>query len=175
MKLVAVGLTFLALPAPIPGAGPLPGINIRLAWPSLGPGTTYYVQKSTNLRIWSNAVVTTATSASLPLSATRACVFRLGASNAPRQSSVTVAWKPVFAATNVAGYYLYYGKSTGNYTEHIDAGLNTSAKVENLLPDTTYYFAATSYTNARLESGYSEEMVWPPLLVLSIQSAPAGN
>ena len=67
--------------------------QVALTWGSLGPGTRYYVQTSTNLVTWTAATNTTATNVSLTLTRDAARMFRLSASNAPPQS-VTLAWDP---------------------------------------------------------------------------------
>ena len=83
--------------------------------------------------------------------------------------SVTLAWNPSVGATDVAGYFIYYGGTTGNYTNRIDVGLATSGVVSNLLGGATYYFATTVYTSSGLESEYSSEVMWqcPQLSPLS--------
>lgn len=58
--------------------------------------------------------------------------------------------------TDLAGYYIYYGETWGNYPNRIridNPGLTTYI-VENLLPR-TYYVVATSFNSAGVESGYS--------------------
>jgi hypothetical protein len=68
--------------------------------------------------------------------------------------SVTLAWNPD-SGTNIAGYALYYGTNSGNYTTRLDAGTNTAATATNLQPGLIYYFAVTAYNAARVESGRS--------------------
>jgi len=60
--------------------------------------------------------------------------------------------------TDLAGYKIYYGKSSGNYFSsiHIDNPGITTYMIENLSPD-TYFFAATAFNSAGVESRYSEE------------------
>lgn len=62
--------------------------------------------------------------------------------------------------TDLAGYKLYYGKSSRNYTNSItiDNASVTTYVVENLSPD-TYYFAATAFNLNGVESRYSGEAV----------------
>ncbi len=59
--------------------------------------------------------------------------------------------------TDLAGYKIYYGTSSGNYTKVINAGNVTSYTV-NDLPAGTYYFAVTTYDAQNIESGYSGEV-----------------
>ncbi|HLH54530.1 MAG TPA: hypothetical protein VKY92_13020, partial [Verrucomicrobiae bacterium] len=64
---------------------------------------------------------------------------------------------------------IYYGPGTRNYTNMVPVGSANSVSVSNLVSGTTYYFAATSYTLAGLESDYSAEALYtaPTNAVLS--------
>jgi fibronectin type 3 domain-containing protein len=77
------------------------------------------------------------------------------------KSSVTLAWDPV-AAPNVAGYRVYYGTSTGIYSQPqgsgLEAGTATTFTAMGLNGGTRYYFAATAYDNTGNESDYSNEV-----------------
>ena len=69
---------------------------------------------------------------------------------------VTVAWdenNPV-----PAGYILYWGTSSGNYTNSHDAGSATQYTVPDLQEGVTYYFAAKAYDGDGNESDYSTEI-----------------
>jgi hypothetical protein len=70
--------------------------------------------------------------------------------------SVTLAWDPS-VSTNVAGYRVYYGVASGNYTNSVTVGSATNATVSGLAGATTYYFAATAYDVNGLESDFSSE------------------
>jgi Fibronectin type III domain len=133
--------------------------RVALTWGSLGPGTQYYVQTSTNLLTWTTATNTTATNVSLAFVGGQARMFRLSVSNAPTRS-ITLAWDASVPATNVAGYTIYYGVSPGSYTDQVEVGLTTTGVVSNLVAGTTYYFVVTAYSPAGLESDYSSEVVW---------------
>jgi len=170
-RLIAGVLTLVALALPGRAVVMLPGTQGLLSWPSLGSGTTYYVQTSTDLSTWATTTITTAPNVSLSLSGNTMCVFRLLASGAPPQS-VTLFWNPGASTSVVAGYSLHYGTATGHYTGQIDAGLATSMAVTNLQPGGTYYFAMTAYTSSGEESGYSNEIVWQCPLLLNIQQLP---
>jgi len=80
--------------------------------------------------------------------------------------SVTLSWgAPTENAdgsplTDLAGYKIFYGKSSGIYNNEIridNPGLTTYV-VENLLPD-TYYFAAKSFNSLGVDSEFSGEAV----------------
>ena len=80
--------------------------------------------------------------------------------------SATLSWTPPTlnvdgtAVTDLAGYRLYYGTSSGNYTNEIeiDNPSITTYVVENLSPG-TYYFVVTAFNSVDEESGYSNEAV----------------
>jgi hypothetical protein len=111
------------------------------------------------LLTWTAATNTTATNVSLTFIGDNEMMFSLSASNAPPQSA-RLAWNPSVPSTNVAGYTIYYGGATGNYTNQLNIGLATNGVVSNLVAGRTYYFAATAYTSSGLESAYSDEVVW---------------
>ena len=71
-------------------------------------------------------------------------------------NKVVVSWSPS-TDPSTAGYCLYYGTLSGNYTTRIDNGTNTFTTVSNLQGGVTYYFAATAYDAAMVESAPSAE------------------
>ena len=68
--------------------------------------------------------------------------------------NVRLAWDPS-PEPLVTGYRLYYGTSSGEYTNVIDAGNRTDYTITGLAEGTTYYFAATAYTGTGDESTFS--------------------
>jgi hypothetical protein len=73
--------------------------------------------------------------------------------------SATISWTPPTSntdnspLTNLAGYRIYYGTSSGNLTQVLDLpnpGIS-SGVVDNLAPG-TWYFAVTSYNSGNVES-----------------------
>ena len=60
--------------------------------------------------------------------------------------------------TDLAGYKIYYGTASGNYTQNVDAGNVTTYTFNSLSDGQTYYFVATAYNLARVESSYSNEI-----------------
>jgi hypothetical protein len=61
--------------------------------------------------------------------------------------------------TDLAGYKLYYGTSSGNYTSMINVGnAATYTYTINNLARGTYYFAVTAYDTQNNESSYSNEV-----------------
>jgi hypothetical protein len=75
----------------------------------------------------------------------------------------------------VVGYFLYYGTASGAYTNQTDVGTNTTFTVTGLVAGSTYYFSATSYTAAGIESSYVPEVSYivPGILALTQDLASA--
>ena len=77
------------------------------------------------------------------------------------KSSVTLAWDPVVNA-NIVGYRIYYGTSTGTYTQPprngLDAGNVTTYTLQGLSGGRRYYFVATAFDATGQESDYSNEV-----------------
>src|SRR5579872_5721768 len=71
--------------------------------------------------------------------------------------AVTLSWDTSTDPT-VTGYNVYYGNSSRGYTNLVPAGTLTTAIVSNLASGATYYFAATTYNAAGLESDFSAEV-----------------
>jgi hypothetical protein len=60
--------------------------------------------------------------------------------------------------TDLAGYKIYYGTAPKQYSQAVTVGNVTGYTVSGLTDGTTYYFAATAYNTAGVESGYSNEV-----------------
>jgi len=77
-------------------------------------------------------------------------------------NSVTLVWDNPDGNSDgsdlndLAGYKIYYGTSSGNYTQSIDVGNITSAAISNLSSG-TWCFATTAYDTSGNESDYSNE------------------
>jgi hypothetical protein len=76
-------------------------------------------------------------------------------------ASVTLAWDPS-PDTNVAGYNVYYGPSSGNYTNIVSPGNTTNVTVSGLMVGANYYFVATALSTDGLESDPSNEINYTP-------------
>jgi putative Ig domain-containing protein len=59
-----------------------------------------------------------------------------------------------------AGYYVYYGTQSGNYSGTVDVGSSTSAVVNLNDPSATYYFAVQAYSATGDKSPLSPEIAW---------------
>ncbi len=74
-------------------------------------------------------------------------------------AGVSLSWDPSADAT-VVGYKIYYGTTSQGYTSSVNVGNVLSATITGLTANTTYYFAATTYTAAGVESDFSNEAVY---------------
>ncbi len=77
--------------------------------------------------------------------------------------SATLAWNAPTTntdgtpLTDLAGYKIYYGTSSGNYTSSVNIGNVTSYTITNLSSG-TYFFAMTTYDTSGIESSFSNEL-----------------
>jgi chitodextrinase len=74
-------------------------------------------------------------------------------------AQVTIVWNPN-NESDLAGYKVYYGNSSGSYDGNIDAGNQTSYTLSSLVEGATYYIALTAYDISGNESSYSSELVY---------------
>ena len=75
----------------------------------------------------------------------------------PDAKSVTLAWD-VDSDPTVVGYRLYYGTSSGSYTQNTDVGNGTTVTITNLVVGFTYFFVVRAYNSFGLESPPSNEV-----------------
>jgi len=78
-------------------------------------------------------------------------------STAQAQTAVTLVWD-ANPETNIAGYKVYLGTSSGSYPQIQNVGNTTSTVLSGLIPATTYYCALQSYNTAGLFSELSNEI-----------------
>ncbi len=78
--------------------------------------------------------------------------------------SVTLLWTPPTKnadgtpqTDDLAGYIVYYGQESDDYTETVDIGNNTAVSISNLTSG-TWCFAVSAYDNAGNESEVSAEI-----------------
>jgi hypothetical protein len=74
-------------------------------------------------------------------------------------SQVTISWN-ANTETDLAGYKVYYGNSSGNYNYVVDVGNQTSYILSNLVSGETYYIAVTAYDTSGNESTYANEVIY---------------
>jgi hypothetical protein len=75
--------------------------------------------------------------------------------------SVTLAWD-LDTDPTVVGYRLYYGTSSGTYTQRSDVANTTTATISNLAVGYTYFFVVRAYNAFGLESPPSNEVSFTP-------------
>ena len=76
-------------------------------------------------------------------------------------ASLNLSWN-ANSEEDLAGYKVYYGTSSGNYEEPIDAGNVTEYELSGLTEGVTYYIAITAYDNSDNESEKSDEVNGTP-------------
>jgi hypothetical protein len=88
-------------------------------------------------------------------------------------ASVSLEWSPS-SDTNVTGYNIYYGTSSGDYSNEVAIGNTLTTTISNLTCGATYYFAATAVDSAGDESDFSNESTFivPGILTLSAGANP---
>jgi hypothetical protein len=86
--------------------------------------------------------------------------------------NVTLKWDPD-PASNLAGYRLYYGTSSGVYTQEINVGNTTATLVSNLTEGRTYFFAVTAYNSAAESLPSNEVSYTVPVSVTASKATSA--
>ena len=76
-----------------------------------------------------------------------------------QSGQLTMEWEPN-DESDLSGYKIYYGTSSGIYEIVIDVGNKTMVTIDGLEPGLTYYISATAYTIFGLESDFSDEIVY---------------
>jgi hypothetical protein len=76
-------------------------------------------------------------------------------------ATVTVTWDPS-PGSDVAGYLLSYGTTSGQYTSSIDVGGATTFQFAEPDPTRIYYLAVRAYGTTGLPSPYSNEVATTP-------------
>jgi len=95
---------------------------------------------------------------------------------AQAQQSLTLAWD-LSLDPSVAGYNVYYGGTSGTYTNMTSAGNAPQFAITGLLGGTTYFFVVTAYDASGDESPFSDEIMStiPILPQLQFNVAPGGT
>ena len=75
---------------------------------------------------------------------------------------------------DLAGYVIYYGTASYNYTTAVNVGLVQNHEIMGLPDGTTYYFSMTAYDTAGNESAFSQEIAFTTP-VPSDRSGKLGN
>lgn len=94
-------------------------------------------------------------SLSIPVTLTVTSAGSSGSGTA--SATATLSWLPN-TDTDLAGYKVYMGTSSGLYGNPVNVGNVTSYVAGNLKAGTTYYFSVTAYDQSGNESVYSGEV-----------------
>lgn len=86
----------------------------------------------------------------------------LAASASAQTAAVRVAWD-ANTETDIAGYRLHYGTSSGKYTAVVDVGNRTDHSLPGLAEGRAYYVAVQAYNKAGITSDLSGEIVVHPI------------
>ena len=76
-------------------------------------------------------------------------------------ADVSLSWN-ANTESDLAGYRLHWGKTSGSPTQHIDVGNFTTGTITGLETGVRYFIAVTAYNTSRLESGPSNEVSYTP-------------
>jgi hypothetical protein len=87
---------------------------------------------------------------------------------------VTLGWN-VSPDETVVGYYIYYGTTSGVYTNKMNVGTNTIIAMNGLVAGSTYYFTATSYDSAGMESSFIPEASYVVPGILTVTQNPTNG
>ena len=77
-------------------------------------------------------------------------------------ADITLAWDHN-SESDLAGYKLYLGTSSRNYTHVVDLGMTTQYTIRNMVDGTVYFFTLTAYNQKGFESSFSNEVWYPPI------------
>ncbi|KHE90274.1 MAG: fibronectin type III domain-containing protein [Candidatus Scalindua rubra] len=77
----------------------------------------------------------------------------------------TLSWTANTEA-DIAGYKVYYGKTSGNYDANVDVGNQTNYTLTGLINGHTYHLAVTAYDSSGNESAFSSEVIFTVLVVI---------
>lgn len=72
-------------------------------------------------------------------------------------AEVTLSWDPN-TEPDIAGYRIHYGLQSRSYSNAVDVGNCILSTITGLESGQTYYFSATAYNTANLESDFSNEV-----------------
>jgi len=70
--------------------------------------------------------------------------------------SIALSWQP--AGSGIAGFNIYYGTRSRNYSNVVIVGNTNQAVISGLSFGTTYYFAAQEFDSAGYDSALSDEV-----------------
>jgi hypothetical protein len=84
-------------------------------------------------------------------------IFLAGKSAAFGDQSIALAWNPS-TDPNTVGYNIYYGGTSGVYTNSVHISNANAVVISGLMPGATYYSSATAVSASGAESSFSNEI-----------------
>ncbi len=129
-------------------------LTTQVVWSSSNTGAATIDTEGLATAVAAGSTTGTATSGSISGSTTITVTITGSATLAWAAPKTNTDGTPL---TDLAGYKVYYGTSSKNYTSVTNIGNATTYTVNNL-PSGIYYFAVTSYDNTGIESSYSNEV-----------------
>ncbi|MDE3010526.1 MAG: fibronectin type III domain-containing protein [Pseudomonadota bacterium] len=106
----------------------------------------------------------------LGLGMSAALMLIAGSAGPAVAGTLNLAWDPS-QQPQAAGYLVYYGLTSGNYTAQVDAGTAASVTVTGLQDSTKYYLAVATYDSAHNISPLSAEVSGTSTRVTSAAAA----
>ena len=88
-------------------------------------------------------------------------LFSLGWSSFGFSAEVTLAWDPN-TEPDLAGYKIYIGVQSRQYSWIQDVGTRAQATLGNLDGNITYFLSITAYNTRGMESSFSSELNYAP-------------
>jgi hypothetical protein len=76
------------------------------------------------------------------------------------KGAIVVEWN-ANVESDLAGYKVFYGELSGQYTEVVDVGNVTRFRIKKLIMDKVYFLVVTAYDESKNESDYSIEVSGP--------------
>jgi len=144
---------------------------VVLKFPNIFSTYTVYQRDSLSSGLWLVATNASTNTASIAIDKSVQARFFKTIAPTGNMGNVTLAWD-ASSDPVVAGYKLYYGGTTSVYTNKVDAGSVTNFVIHGLVSGKTYYFAATTYSTAGLESALSSEVSYlVPVLPTPVSSS----
>ena len=81
----------------------------------------------------------------------------------PADKQLTINWTA--NAEPVDGYKIYYGTTSGNYTDSTDVGKTTNYTITGLTNGTTYYISVTAFADLKETYYYHTDHLGTPILM----------
>ena len=125
--------------------------------PDLDHGVTFYFSVTATDTVGNVSGYSREVKISIPVPDLTAPVPPLISEYSLQEAKVYLRWQ-ANNEPDVAGYNLYYGTSSGNYTKKQEVGNKLDYLTPDLVVGSKYFFVVTAYDTAKNESAYSNEV-----------------